>query len=60
MNLSKDDKLVILRAADEIIGSGGRNLLAKILKGTREKKVLELELDQSSLNDFDADVNFNL
>lgn len=36
---------VILRAADEIIGRGGRTLLAKILKGSREKKVLQLELD---------------
>ncbi|WP_261176917.1 RQC-minor-1 family DNA-binding protein [Anaerobacillus sp. CMMVII] len=36
---------VILRAADEIIARGGRTLLAKILKGSREKKVLELGLD---------------
>ncbi|SFD89728.1 RQC domain-containing protein [Lentibacillus persicus] len=36
----------ILRAADELIASGGRNLLMKILKGSREKKVLELELDK--------------
>lgn len=47
MDLSKDEKLAILRAADELIGEGGRNLLVKILKGSREKKVLELELDQS-------------
>lgn len=36
---------VILRAADEIIGQGGRSLLAKILKGSRDKRVLQLELD---------------
>lgn len=47
MNLSKDEKLAILRAADELIGAGGRSLLAKILKGSREKKVLELELDKT-------------
>lgn len=47
MNLSNEEKLAILRAADEIIFSGGRTLLAKILKGSREKKVLELELDKS-------------
>ncbi|MBN6205833.1 hypothetical protein JYK21_05160 [Ralstonia pickettii] len=47
MELSKGEKLAILRAADELIGQGGRNLLAKILKGSREKKVLKLELDQS-------------
>lgn len=38
--LSEADILTILRAADEIIGEGGRTLLAKILKGSREKKVL--------------------
>lgn len=35
----------ILRAADEIIGMGGRTLLTKILRGSREKKVLELGLN---------------
>jgi superfamily II DNA helicase RecQ len=35
----------VLRAADELIGQGGRTLLAKILKGSREKRVLELGLD---------------
>src|SRR5699024_222639 len=43
--MPEDDKLAILRAADELIGTGGRTLLAKILKGSREKKVLQLELD---------------
>ncbi|MEC5422928.1 RQC-minor-1 family DNA-binding protein [Virgibacillus sp. C22-A2] len=43
--LSKNDISAILRAADEIIAEGGRTLLAKILKGSREKKVLALELD---------------
>lgn len=47
MNLTKKEKLAILRAADELIATGGRNLLSKILKGSREKKVLELELDKS-------------
>jgi len=40
--LSKTDILTILRAADEIIAQGGRTLLAKVLKGSREKKVLQL------------------
>lgn len=39
--------LAILRAADDIIGSGGRTLLSRILKGSKEKKVLELGLDQN-------------
>ncbi|HTY60384.1 MAG TPA: RQC-minor-1 family DNA-binding protein [Bacteroidota bacterium] len=37
----------VLRGADELIGSGGRTLLVKILRGSREKKVLELKLDAS-------------
>ncbi|MGM0901740.1 MAG: RQC-minor-1 family DNA-binding protein [Bacillota bacterium] len=44
--MSVEEIKVILRAADEIIGQGGRTLLAKILKGSREKKVLQLELDK--------------
>ncbi|MFD1067473.1 RQC-minor-1 family DNA-binding protein [Oceanobacillus locisalsi] len=43
--LSEADILAILRGADELIAQGGRSLLAKILKGSREKKVLELGLD---------------
>ncbi|MFC4022342.1 RQC-minor-1 family DNA-binding protein [Oceanobacillus longus] len=46
MGLTIDEKLAILRAADEIIGQGGRTLLTKILKGSRDKKVLALELDK--------------
>lgn len=37
----------IIRGADDLIMSGGRNLLAKVLKGSKDKKVLELQLDQS-------------
>jgi len=36
----------ILRAADELIATGGRSMLAKILKGSKDKKVLEHGLDQ--------------
>jgi len=39
----------ILRAADELIASGGRSMLAKILKGSKDKKVLEHRLDQCSV-----------
>ncbi len=46
ISLSDSDKRAILRAADEIIAQGGRTLLAKILKGSREKKVLQLELNK--------------
>ncbi|MFM9281096.1 RQC-minor-1 family DNA-binding protein [Paenibacillus jiagnxiensis] len=37
----------ILRAADDIIAQGGRTLLAKILKGSKDRKVLGLGLDQN-------------
>jgi superfamily II DNA helicase RecQ len=46
-DLSEDEIRIILRGTDDIIGSGGRGLLAKILKGSRQKTVLEHELDRS-------------
>ena len=39
----------ILRGADEIIVQGGRALLAKILKGSKDKKIIERKLDNSSI-----------
>ncbi len=44
--LSFEELKAILRGADELIATGGRNMLVKILKGSRDKKLLELELDQ--------------
>jgi len=38
---------MILRGADDIIARGGRTLLCRILKGSKEEKVLELKLNQS-------------
>lgn len=43
---SEEDIRNVLRAADEIIFSAGRTMLAKILKGSKDKKVLENRLDQ--------------
>jgi hypothetical protein len=37
---------IILRAADELIGKGGRSLLVKILKGSRSKDVIARGLDR--------------
>lgn len=37
----------ILRAADELIAQGGRSILTKILKGSKDKKVLEHGLDKN-------------
>ncbi len=43
---NEDELKCILRAADEIIATAGRDMLAKILKGSRDKKVLAHGLDQ--------------
>ena len=46
-DLPPEEIIAILRGADELIMTGGRNLLTKILKGSRDKKLLSLELDAS-------------
>lgn len=46
-NLPYEEIAAILRGADDLIMKGGRSLLAKILKGSRDKKVLERKLDES-------------
>ena len=38
--LSIEEINQILRASDEIIGLGGRTMIAKILKGSRDKNYL--------------------
>jgi hypothetical protein len=44
--LPLEELKAILRGADELIGSGGRSLLVKILKGSHAQEVLRLRLDQ--------------
>lgn len=46
-SLSDHEIKTILRGADDLIMSGGRSMLAKILAGSKEKKLLQLELDHS-------------
>jgi hypothetical protein len=43
--LPDSELIAILRAADPLIMAGGRTLLSRILKGSRERKVLDLKLD---------------
>jgi hypothetical protein len=43
--LPRDELKNILRAADPLILSGGRTLLAKVLKGSKDKKLLEHKLN---------------
>ena len=45
--LSDTEIALVLRGADDLIMTGGRRLLAKILKGSKEKRLLELGLDSS-------------
>ena len=45
-SLTIEEIKVILRAADELIETGGRSMLAKILKGSKDKKLLEHGLDR--------------
>ncbi len=45
-SISRNDLIAILRAADSLIMSGGRGMLSKILKGSKDKRLLELELDK--------------
>lgn len=44
-DLSPEDLAAILRAADPLIMSGGRTLLSKILRGSHDRKIMELKLD---------------
>ncbi|MCD4843100.1 MAG: hypothetical protein K8R25_01300 [Methanosarcinales archaeon] len=55
--LPMEELTTILRGADDLIMSGGRNLLAKILKGSRQKKLLELKLDQSPVYGYYQDLS---
>jgi superfamily II DNA helicase RecQ len=45
--LSDEEIRTILRGADDLIMSGGRSLLARVLKGSKQKAVLEKEFDRS-------------
>ena len=45
-SLKPEELRAILRAADELIATGGRGMLVKILKGSKDKNVLEYKLDQ--------------
>jgi superfamily II DNA helicase RecQ len=54
-NIPLNEIKVILRCADELIASGGRSLLAKMLKGSKDKKVLEHKFDSSPYYGFYKD-----
>ncbi|MDF2670846.1 MAG: superfamily helicase [Paenibacillus sp.] len=54
--LPKQEIYAILRAADDIIAQGGRTLLSKILKGSKDKKVQELGLEKNPAYGYFADL----
>ncbi len=48
LNYLPDSEIkAILRAADSLIAQGGRSLLTKVLKGSKDKKLLEYGLDKN-------------
>ena len=44
-DLPQEDIQMILRGADELISTGGRSMLAKMLKGSKDKKIFEYKLN---------------
>lgn len=45
-DLPQEDIRMILRGADELISTGGRSRLAKILKGSKDKRIFEYKLNE--------------
>lgn len=45
--LARADLALVLRAADSIIANGGRTVVTQILKGSRDKRLLEYRLDSN-------------
>ncbi len=54
--LPREELVAILRGADDLIMSGGCNLLMLVLKGSRQKKLVELGLDQSPVYGYYRDL----
>lgn len=45
-DLPQEDIRMILRGADALISTGGRSMLAKILKGSKDKTIFEYKLNE--------------
>jgi superfamily II DNA helicase RecQ len=54
--LSEADLHAVLRGADDLIGRGGRTLLMRILRGSRNKDVLGRGLDESPVHGYFKDL----
>lgn len=46
IDLPQEDIRMILRGADELISTGGRSMLAKILKGSKDKTIFKYKLNE--------------
>ncbi len=57
--LPMEEIKMILRAADDLITVGGRSSLAKVLKGSRDKKILAYELDKNPAYGFYRDLTIS-
>lgn len=57
--LSQDEIRAIIRGAEDLIASGGRSMLAKILKGSRDKKLLENGLDDNPVYGYYKDLTLD-
>ena len=58
-DLPREELSVILRGADDLIMKGGRSLLSKVLKGSRQKRILELGLDESPVYGYYKDLHID-
>ncbi|MDO4400802.1 MAG: RQC-minor-1 family DNA-binding protein [Coriobacteriia bacterium] len=44
-SVTPEELAIVLHGADSVVNRGGRNQLVKLLKGSRDKRILELGLD---------------
>lgn len=58
-DLPMEDIRMILRGADELISTGGRSMLAKILNGSKDKKILEYKLNECPAYGYYHDMKLN-
>lgn len=58
-DLPQEDIRMILRGADELISTGGRSMLAKILKGSKDKKIFEYKLNECPVYGYYQDMKLD-
>ena len=56
-SLPPEQIIMILRGADELIARGGRTLLCRVLKGSKEKKVIEFNLTRNPAYGYFSDLS---